>query len=44
MGLRGRLPGSRREAGSGASATAEYGKTASFLAVGVGLTGVITYV
>jgi O-antigen/teichoic acid export membrane protein len=26
------------------SATADYGKTASFLAVGVGLTGVITYV
>jgi O-antigen/teichoic acid export membrane protein len=44
MSLRERLPGSRREAGSGGSATAEYGKTASFLAVGVGLTGVITYV
>jgi Membrane protein involved in the export of O-antigen and teichoic acid len=28
---------------SGSSASAEYGKTASFLAVGVGLTGVITY-
>jgi O-antigen/teichoic acid export membrane protein len=28
----------------GASATADYGKTASFLAIGVGLTGVITYV
>jgi O-antigen/teichoic acid export membrane protein len=27
----------------GASASADYGKTASFLAVGVGLTGVITY-
>jgi O-antigen/teichoic acid export membrane protein len=27
----------------GASATADYGKTASFLAVGVGLTGLITY-
>jgi O-antigen/teichoic acid export membrane protein len=27
----------------GGSATADYGKTASFLAVGVGLTGVITY-
>ena len=26
------------------SATADYGKTASFLAIGVGLTGVITYV
>jgi O-antigen/teichoic acid export membrane protein len=29
---------------NGASATADYGKTASFLAIGVGLTGVITYV
>jgi O-antigen/teichoic acid export membrane protein len=29
--------------GGRGSATAEYGKTASFLAVGVGLTGVITY-
>jgi O-antigen/teichoic acid export membrane protein len=29
--------------GKGGSATADYGKTASFLAVGVGLTGVITY-
>jgi O-antigen/teichoic acid export membrane protein len=28
----------------GGSATADYGKTASFLAIGVGLTGVITYV
>jgi O-antigen/teichoic acid export membrane protein len=28
----------------GSSATADYGKTASFLAIGVGLTGVITYV
>ncbi len=28
----------------GTSATADYGKTASFLAIGVGLTGVITYV
>jgi O-antigen/teichoic acid export membrane protein len=28
---------------SGGSATADYGKTASFLAVGVGLTGLITY-
>ena len=33
---------SRRRRGGG-SATAEYGKTASFLAIGVGLTGVITY-
>ncbi|MFI5027501.1 MAG: lipopolysaccharide biosynthesis protein [Solirubrobacterales bacterium] len=31
---------SRKEAGS---ATADYGKTASFLAIGVGLTGLITY-
>ncbi len=31
------------EGGTGRSASAEYGKTASFLAVGVGLTGVITY-
>jgi O-antigen/teichoic acid export membrane protein len=31
------------EAGKGGSASAEYGKTASFLAVGVGLTGLITY-
>jgi O-antigen/teichoic acid export membrane protein len=43
MGLRERLPGGGRTAGAG-SATADYGKTASFLAVGVGLTGVITYV
>jgi O-antigen/teichoic acid export membrane protein len=32
-----------RNEGKGGSATAEYGKTASFLAVGVGLTGLITY-
>lgn len=31
------------EAGKGRSASAEYGKTASFLAIGVGLTGLITY-
>src|SRR6478735_3330181 len=31
-------------AGRGTESTADYGKTASFLAVGVGLTGVITYV
>lgn len=31
------------EAGKRGSATVEYGKTASFLAVGVGLTGLITY-
>lgn len=30
-------------AGKGRSASAEYGKTASFLAIGVGLTGLITY-
>ncbi|MGN6558839.1 MAG: lipopolysaccharide biosynthesis protein [Solirubrobacterales bacterium] len=29
--------------GDGAATSAEYGKTASFLAIGVGLTGVITY-
>jgi O-antigen/teichoic acid export membrane protein len=44
MGIRERLPGARRAAGGDDSATAEYGKTASFLAIGVGLTGVITYV
>jgi O-antigen/teichoic acid export membrane protein len=44
MGLRARLPGSGRTATGDDSATAEYGKTASFLAIGVGLTGVITYV
>ncbi len=38
MGARGGAP-----SGNG-SATADYGKTASFLAIGVGLTGVITYV
>jgi O-antigen/teichoic acid export membrane protein len=43
MGLRERLPGAGRS-GAGGSATADYGKTASFLAIGVGLTGVITYV
>ncbi len=37
--------GARRGAPSGnGSATADYGRTASFLAIGVGLTGVITYV
>ncbi|MDX6603154.1 MAG: hypothetical protein QOF13_2356 [Solirubrobacterales bacterium] len=37
--------GALRGAPSGnGSATADYGKTASFLAIGVGLTGVITYV
>jgi O-antigen/teichoic acid export membrane protein len=34
----------RKRAGEGGSATAEYGRTASFLAIGVGLTGAITYV
>jgi O-antigen/teichoic acid export membrane protein len=29
--------------GKGAATSAEYGKTASFLAIGVGLTGIITY-
>jgi O-antigen/teichoic acid export membrane protein len=42
MRLRGRLPGSGGAPGD--SATADYGKTASFLAIGVGLTGLITYV
>jgi O-antigen/teichoic acid export membrane protein len=41
MRLRRTAPGSRGEAGT--EGTADYGKTASFLAVGVGLTGVITY-
>jgi len=31
-------------AGKGTASAADYGKTASFLAIGVGLTGVITYV
>jgi O-antigen/teichoic acid export membrane protein len=31
-------------AGRGTESTADYGKTASFLAIGVGLTGLITYV
>jgi O-antigen/teichoic acid export membrane protein len=35
--MRGRKPG------GATSASAEYGKTASFLAIGVGLTGIITY-
>ncbi len=35
---------SLRKAPGDGSATADYGKTASFLAIGVGLTGVITYV
>jgi O-antigen/teichoic acid export membrane protein len=45
MRLRASLPGSQRDAPSGGgSATADYGRLASFLALGVGLTGVITYV
>ncbi len=36
-----KIPGKSRQPSG--SATADYGKTASFLAVGVGLTGVITY-
>jgi O-antigen/teichoic acid export membrane protein len=36
-----KIPGRSRQ--SSGSATADYGRTASFLAVGVGLTGVITY-
>jgi O-antigen/teichoic acid export membrane protein len=36
--------GSPPSAGRGTESTADYGKTASFLAIGVGLTGVITYV
>jgi len=44
MGLRERLPGSRPgDAPAGGSSTAEYGRLASFLAIGVGLTGLITY-
>lgn len=40
-----RLPGAPRDAPpGGGSATADYGRLASFLALGVGLTGVITYV
>jgi O-antigen/teichoic acid export membrane protein len=45
MALREKIPGLRREApASGGSATADYGRLAGFLAIGVGLTGVITYV
>jgi O-antigen/teichoic acid export membrane protein len=36
--------GSPPGAGRGTESTADYGKTASFLAIGVGLTGLITYV
>jgi len=38
------LGAGRGAPGGGGSASAEYGRTASFLAIGVGLTGVITYV
>jgi O-antigen/teichoic acid export membrane protein len=36
--------GGSPSAGRGTESTADYGKTASFLAIGVGLTGLITYV
>jgi O-antigen/teichoic acid export membrane protein len=36
--------GARPEGAAATASTADYGKTASFLAIGVGLTGVITYV
>jgi O-antigen/teichoic acid export membrane protein len=36
--------GSPSSSGRGTESAADYGKTASFLAIGVGLTGVITYV
>jgi O-antigen/teichoic acid export membrane protein len=35
--------GTTQSAGAGTGSSAEYGKTASFLAIGVGLTGVVTY-
>lgn len=38
-----RAGGRPAEDGTGTAGTADYGKTASFLAVGVGLTGLITY-
>jgi O-antigen/teichoic acid export membrane protein len=45
MALLRKDPGVAPDAGSNSTtATADYGKTASFLAIGVGLTGVITYV
>jgi len=44
MSLRDKLPGSATApASADGSAAAEYGRLASFLAIGVGLTGVITY-
>jgi O-antigen/teichoic acid export membrane protein len=36
--------GARPRGGAATASTADYGRTASFLAIGVGLTGVITYV
>jgi len=42
--LRKTLGAGRGARAGGGSATADYGKTASFLAIGVGLTGLITYV
>jgi len=39
-----RLLGARGAPAGASSATADYGRTASFLAIGVGLTGLITYV
>jgi O-antigen/teichoic acid export membrane protein len=42
--LIGRLRQALGAGGGAGSASAEYGKTAGFLAIGVGLTGVITYV
>ena len=44
LALRKALGARRGAQGGGGSATADYGRTASFLAIGVGLTGVITYV
>jgi O-antigen/teichoic acid export membrane protein len=44
MGLREKLPGAKPGGASASgSSTAEYGRLASFLAIGVGLTGLITY-
>ncbi|MEX2107493.1 MAG: hypothetical protein WD827_01245 [Solirubrobacterales bacterium] len=44
MKFRPRIPGAGRAPASGTLATSAYGKTASFFAIGVGLTGIITYV
>jgi O-antigen/teichoic acid export membrane protein len=44
MRLRAVLPGSRGKPAGKGSSTAEYGRMASYLAIGVGLTGAITYV